>query len=177
MKGQLLKSKALKDEWMVRYTTYKTIPGIKGVIGSHSRIPESNYIPLHPEDMFYLCPGDNGQTIDFEITEIIAPVEDGTTMFKCAKLINEEKHTKRSKQKKAVTQEIVDEAMRITGKDVRAPKCVRDGIVKRVYTEEDLRKAFKYGVDMEAGLVSFEYKKYPDGFSQFINSLNKQDNE
>ena len=43
------------------------------------------------------------------------------------------------------------------------------------YTEEDLRKAFKYGVDMEAGIESFDYKNYPDGFSQFINSLNKQD--
>jgi hypothetical protein len=64
MKGQLLKSKALTDEWMVRYTTYKTIPGIKGVMGSHSRMPESNY----------------------------------TKMVKYAKLINEEKHTKRSNQ-------------------------------------------------------------------------------
>jgi hypothetical protein len=43
------------------------------------------------------------------------------------------------------------------------------------YTEEDLRKAFKYGIEMEAGIESFDYKNYPDGFSQFINSLNKQD--
>lgn len=43
------------------------------------------------------------------------------------------------------------------------------------YTEEDLRKAYEYGVDMEAGIESFDYKNYPDGFSQFIDSLNKQD--
>jgi hypothetical protein len=65
MKGQLLKSKALTDEWMVRYTTYKTIPGIKGVMGSHSRMPESNYIPMHPDHILYLCPGDNGSVINF----------------------------------------------------------------------------------------------------------------
>ena len=41
------------------------------------------------------------------------------------------------------------------------------------YTEEDLRKAFKYGIEMEAGIESFDYKNYPYGFSQFINSLNK----
>ena len=43
------------------------------------------------------------------------------------------------------------------------------------YTEKDLRKAFKYGIEMEAGIESFDYKNYPDGFSQFIDSLNKQD--
>lgn len=52
-------------------------------------------------------------------------------------------------------------------------QCQED-IINRKYTEEDLRKAFKYGVDMEAGIESFDYKNYPDGFSQFINSLNKQ---
>jgi hypothetical protein len=46
---------------------------------------------------------------------------------------------------------------------------------KKKYTEEDLRKAFKYGIEMEAGIESFDYKNYPDGFSQFINLLNKQD--
>jgi hypothetical protein len=45
------------------------------------------------------------------------------------------------------------------------------------YTEEDLRKAFKYGIEMEAGIESFDYKNYPDGFSQFINSLNKKSYE
>jgi len=192
MKGIIYKS---KEGWVVKYTTYKTIPGKKGVMGSHSRMPESNHIPIHPDNILYLCPGDNGQTIDFEIVEVISPVEDGTTMFKCAKLINEEKSTKRSKQKKHInimehndveklfnrektcTQSIVDEAMRITSKDVRAPKCVRDGIVKRMYTEEDIRNAIEVGINAEAGY-------YPKGFTHklgisledyFINSLNKQE--
>jgi len=129
MKGILYKS---KEGWMVKYTTYKTIPGIKCVMGSHSRMPESNYLPVHPDTVLY--PGGlwgqanvgEFETVDFEIVEIIAPVEDGTTMYKCANLINEEKHFKRRKQERAVTQDIVDEAMRIAGKDVRAPKCVRD---------------------------------------------------
>lgn len=33
-------------------------------------------------------------------------------------------------KQRACTQDIVDEAMRITSKDVRLPKCVRDGTVK-----------------------------------------------
>ena len=53
-------------------------------------------------------------------------------------------------------------------------QCQED-IADKKYTEEDLRKAFKYGIEMEAGIESFDYKNYPDGFSQFINSLNKQD--
>ena len=191
MKGTLLKSKALTDEWMVRYTTYKTIPGIKGVMGSHSRMPESNYLPLHPDVIPYLGPGDNGTVINFEIVEVIAPVEDGTTMFKCAKLINEEKSTKRSKQKKftnimehnnveklingekACTQAIVDEAMRITSKDVRAPKCVRDGIVKRMYTEDDIINAVLFG--MQKGLnVGKVEETDNDWVNNYIKSLNKQ---
>lgn len=174
MKGQLYKS---NGDWIVKYTTYKTIPGIKGVMGSHSRMPESHYIPVHPDNLFYIRDGDEFETVDFEIVEQFMPYNNFRSVHKFAKLINEEKNKKRSKQKKAVTQEIVDEAMRITGKDVRAPKCVRDGIVKRVYTEEDLRKAYDYGVNMESGIESFDYKNYPDGFSQFINTLNKQDNE
>ncbi len=109
MKGTLLKSKALTDEWMVRYTTYKTIPGIKGVMGSHSRIPESNYIPMHPDHILYLCPGDNGSVIDFEIIPVCNNCGrdycdnlacKGESDIQYAKLINEEKSTKRSKQKK-----------------------------------------------------------------------------
>jgi hypothetical protein len=168
MKGTLLKSKALTDEWMVRYTTYKTIPGTKGVMGSHSRLPESNYISLHPDNILYLCPGDNGAVINFEIVPVCNNCgRDYCDNLACrgekdiqyAKLVNEEKSTKRSKQKKytnimehnnvekllnvekACTQAIVDEAMRITSKDVRSPKCVRDGIVKRMYTEDDIREA------------------------------------
>ena len=147
MKGTLLKSKALTDEWMVRYTTYKTIPGIKGVMGSHSRLPESNYIPIHPDHILYLSPGDNGTVINFEIVEVIAPVEDGTSMFKCAKLINEEKHTKRRQKKFS--------------------NIMEHNNVERFYTEEDIRKAFYYG----GKSVIDEWGTFED----FINSLNKQD--
>jgi len=52
-------------------------------------------------------------------------------------------------------------------------QCQEDMADKK-YTEDDMRKAFKYGIEMEAGIESFDYKNYPDGFSQFINSLNKQ---
>jgi hypothetical protein len=108
MKGTLLKSKALTDEWMVRYTTYKTMPGIKGVMGSHSRLPESNYIPIHPDDMPYLGPGDNGSVIDFEIIPVCNNCGrdycdnlacKGESDIQYAKLVNEEKSTKRSKLK------------------------------------------------------------------------------
>ncbi len=34
------------------------------------------------------------------------------------------------KKSRACTQDIIDEAMKIVNKDVRSPKCVRDGIVK-----------------------------------------------
>jgi hypothetical protein len=56
-------------------------------------------------------------------------------------------------------------------------ECEIKVVADKKYTEEDIRKAFKYGIEMEAGIKSFDYKNYPDGFSQFINSLNKQDNE
>lgn len=147
MKGTLLKSKALTDEWMVRYTTYKTIPGIKGVMGSHSRMPESNYLPLHPDDIPYLIPGDNGAVINFEKVQEESGVYNDYKVTWYAKLINEEKSTK---QKKVCTQAIVDEAMRIVSKDVRAPKCVRDGVVKRMYTEKDIIDAVLFG--MQKGL-------------------------
>lgn len=142
MKGTLLKSKALTDEWMVRYTTYKTIPGIKGVMGSHSRLPESNYIPIHPDHILYLGPGDNGTVINFEIVEVIAPVEDGTSMFKCAKLINEEKNTKRSKQKKHTN-------------------IMEHNNIKRFYTEEDMLAAAKYGYEFR-DTTSFPEHKFED---------------
>lgn len=94
MKGILYKS---KDGWMVKYTTYKTIPGIKGIMGSHSRMPESKFLPVHPSQAEKLYPdglwgqaNDDDFKVEFEIVEIIAPVEDGTTMYKCAKLTNEE---------------------------------------------------------------------------------------
>ena len=39
--------------------------------------------------------------------------------------------------------------------------------------KELLLKAYKYGISMEAGEIAFDYKKYPDGFSQFIDTLDK----
>jgi len=189
MKGILYKS---KDGWMVKYTTYKTMPGIKGVMGSCSRIPESNYLPVHPDTKLYpnglwgQSNVDEFETVDFEIVEVIAPVKDGTTMFKCAKLVNEEKSTKRSKQKKfsnimehnnvekPCTQSIVDEAMRITSKDVRAPKCVRDGIVKRKYSEKNIIDAVLFG--MQKGLnVDKVEETDNDWVNNYIKSLNKQE--
>jgi hypothetical protein len=193
MKGKLLKSKALKDEWMVRYTTYKTIPGIKGVMGSHSRIPESNYIPMHPDHIPYLGPGDNGAVINFEIVKEEDPGSKGWggLTISYAKLINEEKSTKRSKQKKftnimehnnvenlfnegkACTQAIVDEAMRITSKDVRSPKCVRDGIVKRMYTEDDIINAVLFGMQKGLNIGKVE-ETDNDWVNNYVKSLNKQ---
>ena len=192
MKGTLLKSKALTDEWMVRYTTYKTIPGIKGVMGSHSRLPESNYIPIHPDHILYLGSGDSGTVINFEIVEQFMPYDNLNPVHKFAKLINEEKSTKRSKQKKhtnimehnnverlfngekACTQAIVDEAMRITSKDVRSPKCVRDGIVKRMYTEDDVREAIDMArmLSHVSCLEEGEHRlKYSNTEDDIINSL------
>lgn len=47
------------------------------------------------------------------------------------------------------TTQIVREAMRVVSKDVRSPKCVRDGLVKAKetykYTEEDLAKCITFG--------------------------------
>jgi hypothetical protein len=158
MKGTLLKSKALTDEWMVRYTTYKTIPGIKGVIGSHSRMPESNYIPMHPDDILYLCPGDNGTVINFKIIEVLNEYTDGASMVKYAKLINEEKSTKRSKQKKFTN-------------------IMEHNHIKRMYTEDDLLDAMSFAecYIMEHDKPLFlksNGKPTPDCLN-FINSLNK----
>ena len=185
MKGKLLNS---KDGWVVKYTTYKTIPGIKGVMGSHSRLPESNYLPMYPDNILYLCPGDNGTVINFEIVEQFMSYDNLNPVHKFAKLINEEKSTKRSKQKKhtnimehnnveklfngekACTQAIVDEAMRITSKDVRSPKCVRDGIVKRMYTEEDIIDAVIFG--MRKGLsVGLEAETDCDWVNNYVKSI------
>jgi hypothetical protein len=78
--------------------------------------------------------------------------------------------------KKACTQAIVDEAMRITSKDVRAPKCVRDGIVKRTYTEQDMVNAICFG--MQKGLnVGKINETDNDWVNNYINSLNKQNND
>lgn len=78
--------------------------------------------------------------------------------------------------KKPVTKEIVDYAMKITSKDVRAPKCVRDGIVKRMYTEEDVREAIRKTITYLATLS--ETGKFHSGNiieEAIIQSLNKQD--
>ena len=76
--------------------------------------------------------------------------------------------------KKPVTKEIVDYAMKITSKDVRAPKCVRDGIVKRMYTEEDVRNAFNAGDAWGRADYVGNNQPFPDE-DEYINSLNKQD--
>lgn len=120
MKGILYKSK--KDGWMVKYTTYKTIPGIKGVMGSHSRLPESNYLPVHPDHILhYIKDGDEFTTVDFEIVEILNEYTDGASMVKYAKLVNEERSTKRSKQKKFTN-------------------IMEHNSVEKVYTKEDSNK-------------------------------------
>jgi len=69
--------------------------------------------------------------------------------------------------KKPVTKEIVDYAMKITSKDVRAPKCVRDGIVKKTYTEQDMIDAIIYG----SSLTTSNVKLYAHNY---IKLLNKQ---
>ena len=164
MKGKLLKSKALTDEWMVRYTTYKTIPGIKGVMGSHSRLPESNYIPLHPDNILYLGPGDNGAVINFEIVPVCNNCgRDYCDNLACrgekdiqyAKLINEEKSTKRSKQKKF-------------------SNIMSEDNIKKMYSEDDIREA----IDMARMLSHVscfedgEHRiKYSNTEDEIINSL------
>jgi len=163
MKGILYKS---KKGWMVKYTTYKTIPGIKGIMGSHSRMPESNYLPVHPDTKLYpdglwgQAKVDDFETVDFEIVEVIAPVEDGTTMFKCAKLVNEEKHTKRRQKKFS--------------------NIMEHNNIERFYTEEDMLAASKYGYEFR-DTTSFPEHKFEDSCinntKQWIHSLNKQDNE
>jgi hypothetical protein len=155
MKGTLLKSKALTDEWMVRYTTYKTIPGIKGVIGSHSRLPESNYIPIHPDHILYLGPGDNGTVINFEIVEILNEYKDSASMVKYAKLNNEEKSTKRNKQKKFTN-------------------IMEHNNVERMYTEDDVREAIDMArmLSHVSCLEDGEHKlKYSNTEDDIINSL------
>ncbi len=46
-------------------------------------------------------------------------------------------------EKKACTQDVVDEAMRIVSGEVRQPKCVRDGLVKQETIEEAADKWLK----------------------------------
>jgi hypothetical protein len=157
MKGTLLKSKALKDEWMVRYTTYKTIPGIKGVMGSHSRLPESNYIPIHPDHIPYLGPGNNGVVINFEIVkeEDPGPKGWGGLTISYAKLINEERSTKRSKQKKYTN-------------------VMSENSVTRFYTEDDIREAIDMArmLSHVSCLEDGEHKlKYSNTEDDIINSL------
>ena len=53
-------------------------------------------------------------------------------------------------------------------------QCQEDMADKK-YTEQDIINAIQYGIDIEAGNIKFDYKKYPDSFTQYIQSLNKQD--
>jgi len=75
--------------------------------------------------------------------------------------------------KKACTQEIVNEAMKQTSKDVMAPKCVRDGLVKRMYTEGELiwaiQEAYGDGQDDEPWGVN----KVEESISDILKWLNK----
>jgi len=50
----------------------------------------------------------------------------------------------------------------------------QEDMVDKKYTEQDIIKAIQYGIDIEAGNIKFNYKKYPDSFTQYIKSLNKQ---
>ena len=151
MKGKLLISKALTDEWMVRYTTYKTTPGIKGVMGSHSRLPESNYLPIHPDHILYLCPGDNGTIINFEKVQEESGVYNDYKVTWYAKLINEEKSTKRSKQKKHTN-------------------IMEHNNIKRFYTEEDIIDAVIFG--MRKGLsVGLEAETDCDWVNNYVKSI------
>ena len=52
-------------------------------------------------------------------------------------------------------------------------QCQNDTADKK-YTKQDLINAIQYGIDLEAGNIKFDYKKYPDSFTQYIDSLNKQ---
>jgi hypothetical protein len=51
-------------------------------------------------------------------------------------------------------------------------RCQNDTADKK-YTKQDLINAIQYGIDLEAGNIKFDYKKYPDSFTQYIDSLNK----
>jgi hypothetical protein len=52
------------------------------------------------------------------------------------------------KQEKPCTQNVVDEAMKIASKDVRQPKCVRDGLVQKQETlEEAAEIAYQFEAD------------------------------
>jgi hypothetical protein len=150
MKGLLYKS---KQGWMVKYTTYKTIPGIKGVIGSHSRIPESNHIPLHPDDKIYIdglwgqSNNDEVKIIDFEIV-IDHDYPLSSDVFGYAKLINEEKIPKYSKQKKYTN--------------------ITENNIKRMYTEDEVIKLMSMATrwdtfkeeDVEYNMDMNEFFKY-----------------
>lgn len=118
MKGTLIK---IKDKWHIKYTNYKTIPGVKGVMGSHSRIPESNYIPLHPDNILYVSDGDEGITVDFEKTQEESGVYNDYKVTWYAKLINEEELFKRNKQEKHTNIKI-----KHTAEDVMIPYLLHD---------------------------------------------------
>ena len=106
--------------------------------------------------MLYLGPGDNGAVINFEIIPVCNNCGRdycdnlacrGESDVQYAKLINEEKSTKRSKQKKFTN-------------------IMEHNNIKRMYTEEDIREAITFGQGME---LWKEEKQIED----FINSLNK----
>ena len=44
---------------------------------------------------------------------------------------------------------------------------------KKLYTEEDLREAMTFGINLEAGNIEVDYKKYKAGFDKFKETLQK----
>jgi hypothetical protein len=69
----------------------------------------------------------------------------------------------------------IDESYKVLLKEVYIKgytKCQEDMADKK-YTKQDLINAIQYGIDLEAGNIKFDYKKYPDSFTQYIDSLNK----
>jgi hypothetical protein len=167
MKGILYKS---KDGWMIKYTTYKTIPGIKGVMGSHSRMPESKYLPVHPDTELYpdglwgQANVDEFETVEFEIVEQFMPYDNLNPVHKFAKLINEEKNKKRRQKKHT--------------------NIMEHNNIKRMYTEDDMaKKLYEFGklvldtFHSEGRTHSGEDRLARIKFDEWFNQLNKKDNE
>jgi len=82
-------------------------------------------------------------------------IADGTMMVNYAKLINKEKTAKRSKQKKYTN-------------------VMSENKIKRMYTEEDIVKAFQKGWESREPQYDGGWKTTLTA-QDYINSLNKQD--
>lgn len=49
-------------------------------------------------------------------------------------------------------------------------QCLKDN-KEKIYTKEDLEKAYNFGMHIEAGNIQFNYKKYNSQFEQFMDSI------